>query len=88
MWPHDIDFSIQAGSIVDLRLMDKFDVNLNTAIQDGNSRKREREVIPAATTVLDIPGLGSPDSSAKWLKGALLGIKAPGTKIIRKMSKS
>lgn len=88
MWPHDIDFSIQAGSIVDSRLMDKFDVNLNTAIQDGNSRKREREVIPAATTVLDIPGLGSPDSSAKRLKGALLGIKAPGAKIIRKMSRS
>jgi hypothetical protein len=38
---HDIDLSIQA----------KFDVNLNTAIQAGLFRKREREVIP---TVLDI----------------------------------
>jgi len=44
--------------------------------------------IPPATTVLsDIPG-SLADSSSKRLRGALLGIKMPGAKIIKKMSKS
>lgn len=73
-----IDLTItnfQIGSVVESRL-----VNVDTAAVSSS------EVIPSATTrsMLDIPQ--SPDS--KRLRGALLGIKAPGAKIIRKMSRS
>ena len=80
------------------------DLNNDTAaipVQVGVSRKRRHEneptkweklkpgVIPSTTsTVLDIPDSESPDSSSKKLRGALLGIKAPGAKIIRKISRS
>ena len=48
------------------------------------SGKLSSRVIPSAATVLDVQR--SPDSER--LRGALLGIKAPGAKIIRKMSTS
>ena len=66
-------------------------INVNTAVSRKHneneltkSGKISSEVIPSARTVLDIPGL--PDSER--LRGALLGIKAPAAKIVRKMSKS
>ena len=102
MWPHidlTITGNIQAGSIVGSR---SIDLNVDTAaipVQLVVSRKRRHEneptkggkllpeVVPSTTsTVLDIPD--SPDSSSKRLRGALLRIKAPGAKIIKKMSRS